>query len=73
MTYFSVQGGNDIVRAEACPECRSYLKIVHQDKDPNVDPAADDLATLALDLLMGEENYAKSGINYLMIYGDSEA
>lgn len=73
ITYFSVQGGKDIVRAESCPECRTYLKIVHQDKDPQVDPVADDLASMALDLLMGEEAYAKSGINYLMIYGNSEA
>jgi FdhE protein len=73
ISYFSVQGGTDIVRAEACPECRTYLKIVHQDKDPHVDPVADDLASMTLDLLMGEEAYAKSGINYLMIYGNSEA
>ena len=73
ISYFSLQGGADIVRAEACPECRTYLKIVHQDKDPHVDPVADDLASMTLDLLMGEEAYAKSGINYMMIYGDSEA
>jgi FdhE protein len=73
IAYFSVEGGKDIVRAESCPECHTYLKVVYQDKDPNVDPVADDLASLALDLLMGEESYAKSGINYLMIYGNSEA
>ena len=42
------------VRAEACDECKPYLKIVFQDKDPNVDPAADDLATLGLDVLVDE-------------------
>jgi FdhE protein len=72
IAYFSVEGGKDIVRAEACPECHTYLKVIHQDKDPLVDAAADDLASLALDLLMGEEDYAKSGINYLMIYGYKE-
>lgn len=73
ITYFSVEGGKDIVRAEACPECLTYLKVVHQDKDPLVEPAADDLASLALDLLMGEEGYAKSGVNYLMIHGTDES
>ena len=73
IAYFNIQGGKEIVRAEACPECRTYLKIIHQEKDPHVDPVADDLASMALDLLMGEENYAKSGISYLMIYGNSEA
>ena len=70
--YYSVEGGKNIVRAEACPECRTYLKVIHQDRDPLVDPAADDLASLALDLLMGEEGYAKSGINYLMMHGAGE-
>ncbi|MGA7948668.1 MAG: formate dehydrogenase accessory protein FdhE [Thiobacillaceae bacterium] len=73
IAYFNVQGGKEFVRAEACPECRTYLKIIHQDKDPHVDPVADDLASMALDLLMGDEDYAKSGISYLMIYGNSEA
>jgi len=73
ITYFSVEGGKDIVRAEACPECLTYLKIIHQDKDPLVEPAADDLASLALDLLMSEEGYARSGINYLMIHGTGES
>jgi FdhE protein len=73
ISYFSVEGAKDIVRAEACPECHTYLKVIYQEKDPLVDAAADDLASLTLDLLMGEENYAKTGINYLMIYGNKEA
>lgn len=53
------------VRAEACDECHSYLKIVFQEKDPNVDPVADDLATLALDVLVDERGFARSGPNLL--------
>ncbi len=53
------------VRAEACDECKSYLKIVFQDKDPNVDPAADDLATLGLDVLVDEQGFGRSGPNLL--------
>lgn len=53
------------VRAEACSECKSYLKIVSQDKDPLVDPVADDLATLALDVLVDERGFARSGPNLL--------
>jgi FdhE protein len=73
ITYYSVEGGKNVVRAEACPECHTYLKIIHQDKDPLVEPAADDLASLALDLLMGEEGYAKSGINYLLVHGRDDS
>lgn len=53
-------------RAEACDECKSYLKIFHQDKDTGVEPMADDLATLALDLLVDERGYARSGPNLLL-------
>ena len=53
------------MRAEACDECKSYLKIVFQDKDPNVDPAADDLATLGLDVLVDEQGFGRSGPNLL--------
>ena len=70
--YYSIEGRKDIVSAEACPACHSYLKVIYQDKDPRVDPVADDLATLDLDLLMGNKNLAKSGINLLMIHGKDE-
>lgn len=54
-----------VVRAEACDECKTYLKIVSQDSDPYADPCADDLATLALDVLVDEQGFARSGPNLL--------
>jgi len=63
--YYGLEGGQ-AVRAEACSACRSYLKILQQ-QDAHADPVADDIASLALDLLMGEKNYATSGVNLLMI------
>ncbi|MDP3538517.1 MAG: formate dehydrogenase accessory protein FdhE [Azonexus sp.] len=62
-----VEGSNGAVRAETCDSCKSYLKIVYQEKDPHVDPVADDLATLALDMLVDEAGYARSGPNLLLI------
>jgi FdhE protein len=61
----SEQAGQAAVRAEACDECKTYLKLMNQDKDPLVDPYADDLATLALDLLVDERGFARSGPNLL--------
>ncbi len=52
-------------RAEVCDECKTYLKIFYQEKDPQVEPHADDLATLALDVLVDEQGYARSGPNLL--------
>ncbi|MDK9705079.1 MAG: formate dehydrogenase accessory protein FdhE [Sulfuritalea sp.] len=60
--------GADAVRAEICDSCKSYLKIVYQEKGP-VDPVADDLATLALDILVDEAGYARSGPNLLLAPG----
>jgi FdhE protein len=70
--YLSVQrqaGGEAPVRAETCDECKSYLKILYQEKDPNLDPVADDLATLSLDLLVDEQGYRRSGPNFLLYPG----
>jgi len=61
----SDQATEAVVKAEACDECKTYLKIVNQDKNPFADPCADDLATLALDLLVDEQGYARSGPNLL--------
>lgn len=59
------------VQAEACGECHSYLKIMQREVHGRADPVADDLATLALDLLLAEEGeYGRSGYNPLLIAGD---
>ena len=66
-----IEGGNGAVRAETCGSCKSYLKIAYQDKDPRVDPVADDLATLALDLLVDEAGFGRSGPNLLLFGGSA--
>jgi len=69
IVYYNVEGDAGVVRAESCPECQTYLKVVQMDKDPHAEACADDLASLALDLLMGEQGFSRSGINLLMIHG----
>lgn len=66
ISYYAVAGSSGAVKAEACDECGSYLKIAYMDKDPHADPVADDLATLALDLLMDESGRSRSGPNLLL-------
>jgi len=69
----AIDGHANAVRAETCDACKSYLKIVYQNKDPRVDPVADDLATLALDLLLDEAGYQRASPNLLLTgaHGDS--
>jgi FdhE protein len=69
LAYFAVEGAGEAVKAEACDACHSYLKQVYMTKAPEVDPVADDLATLALDMLMSERDYSRSGPNLMFIPG----
>lgn len=60
------------LQAETCDECGHYLKIVHTDRDAFAEPAADDLASVTLDLLVSEAGYERSGINFLLLFGEPE-
>ena len=50
----------------ACDSCRCYRKIFYQERDMGVEPVADDLARLALDLLMSEAGYHRASGNPLL-------
>lgn len=66
-TYHVPKGA---VRAECCGECGHYLKIVDMGKDAHVDPVADDLASVALDLLVSETGALRHGLNYMLLWGE---
>lgn len=59
------------VRAETCDDCKTYLKIFIQEKSPTIDVIADDLATLALDILVDEKGYSRTGPNLLFYPGQA--
>ncbi|MDE2367553.1 MAG: formate dehydrogenase accessory protein FdhE [Burkholderiales bacterium] len=63
----------DAVQAETCDVCSHYLKIVHMAKDAHVDPVADDLASVTLDLLVSDAGFQRQGVNLLLLFGDPEA
>ena len=67
ITYRGIDGGPGIIMAETCEECRGYVKIMHQHKEAEVDPVADDVATLGLDLLVHELGFRRGGINPFLI------
>lgn len=60
------------VQAETCDDCGHYLKMVHTDRDPFVDPVADDLASLTLDLLVSETGKQRGGVNLMLLFGEPE-
>ena len=70
--YQGIEGGKDVVMAETCDECGTYRKIVNQEKDPMAEPLADDLASLMLDLLMGETKFQRASPNPLLYVAVAE-
>jgi FdhE protein len=59
-------------KAEACGSCRTYLKLFDLEHRGGADAAADDAATIALDLLLAEEGYHRAGPNLYVAPGVSD-
>jgi FdhE protein len=63
---------DSLVQGECCDDCGGYIKIMFQSKDPLMDPGADDLATLNLDLALASEGYQRTGRNLFFVTGHNE-
>lgn len=59
-----------IVQAETCSVCRHYVKMIRDDRAAGVDAAADDLASLALDVRMTEAGIERHGLNLMRPFGE---
>ncbi len=66
LSYLGIEG-EEGTKAEACERCKAYVKIFDLEKRPGAEPLADDAATLALDLLMADEGWARGGVNLLFV------
>ncbi len=66
--YLHVDGDRG-AKAEACRSCRGYLKVFDAEQRPGAEAAADDAATIALDLLVAEEGYRRAGPNLYVAAG----
>lgn len=67
-----IEGDPGVVKAETCKECHTYAKMLYQAKDMGVDPYADDLATLGLDLLLADAGWARHAPNPLLLPAEVE-
>jgi len=67
ISYQEVEGGPGTIKAETCDACHGYVKVLQQQKDPAVDPIADDVASLGLDLLVRESGYRRGGFNPFLL------
>ena len=66
IAYYGIEGGSAAVKAESCDTCHGYLKILYMEKDPNVEALADDVASVALDVLMAESGITRRGTNFFL-------
>lgn len=55
--------------AESCKSCHTYRKLYRQDKQQYADAVADDLATLGLDIVVGEAGFERGGANPFLLLG----
>ncbi|MCS0504970.1 formate dehydrogenase accessory protein FdhE [Ancylobacter mangrovi] len=65
--YQEIEQSPGTIKAETCDECRTYVKVMYQNKDPAIEPMADDIGTLALDLMMREGPYRRAAFNPFLL------
>lgn len=69
ISYRSVGTTEATVKAELCGECKSWVKIFYQVKNASLDPIADDVGSLGLDMLMRDTGFTRGSFNpYIVGY-----
>lgn len=67
ISYRSAETHEATVKAEICRECSSWVKIFYQVKNPSLEPMADDVASLGLDMLMQKTEFRRAGFNPFLV------
>ena len=62
-----IEGDSGLAKAETCNDCRTYSKVLYEARDTGLDPVADDLATLSLDLLVADAGWSRHAPNPLLL------
>jgi FdhE protein len=58
------------LRAEVCPGCNSYLKLLYLENDADAEPLSADLSSLMLDMRLAQDGYQRLAPNLLLAPGD---
>jgi len=58
------------LRAEVCPGCNSYLKLVYLENDADAEALSADLGSLLLDMRLAQDGYQRLAPNLLLAPGD---
>ncbi len=69
VAYQEIDGESGNIKAETCGACHGYVKVMHQRNEPSIDPVADDIGSLALDILVRDLGFSRGAVNpYLLGY-----
>ncbi len=61
------------VKAETCTACHTYTKILASDRVPGIEPVADDLASLSLDIALAEQTeFMRATLNLALFPGHAD-
>lgn len=61
--YQEPEGGQGAIKAETCDACHAYCKVLYLTVAHDMEPLADDVASLGLDMLMRESPYHRAAFN----------
>jgi FdhE protein len=67
ISYRAIEGKPETIKAETCEKCRGYLKVLYQVNDHALEPMADDVASLGLDMLVAGEGWKRGGRNPFLL------
>ncbi|MCW5674686.1 MAG: formate dehydrogenase accessory protein FdhE [Xanthobacteraceae bacterium] len=67
MQYQEIEGSEGVIKAEICEDCRGYVKVLYEQKNRDLEPIADDVASLGLDLMVQELGFRRGGVNPFLI------
>lgn len=67
IAFQEIDGNAGVIKAETCDDCRGYMKVLNLQKERTLDPVADDVASLGLDLLVQELGFRRGGVNAFLI------
>jgi FdhE protein len=67
IAYQGIDGDPGLIKAETCESCHHYVKLMQQNHEPAMDPVADDVASLALDLLMRQTPFFRGASNPFLL------
>jgi FdhE protein len=65
--YRHLEEAGEGVKAECCETCHTYTKVLYESADPRIEPIADDVASLGLDIALKDEPFRRAAFNPFML------